>query len=276
MPAVEPECPACNGTGTQNSSRLVPCENCDGEGSCEAGPRRRVNCPICDGEGRVPTKEPCSECRGVGRLPKVSQAAKASPAPKRRAKAKASPEVVGRPTTEPPTNEGQVEVSRSKSPATSASLAARQSPDAPAQERHVAAAEPAQTRQASGPPKKQEAASGKANDIEQQAAHAEKQADQEQEYYEDYPPKRTKKRGQPRIEITVNWNWCRWFGTFFSGVFFVFGFVLCLRGDGIIMYLIGACLSFGSGGALLQINMQRIRDMLQTWQDAAAAGRAAS
>mmetsp|Transcript_35626 Transcript_35626/g.81658 ORF Transcript_35626/g.81658 Transcript_35626/m.81658 type:complete len:267 (+) Transcript_35626:52-852(+) len=266
MPAVEPKCLACNGTGTQNSSQLVRCENCAGEGSCEAGPQRRVNCTQCDGEGRVPKKEPCSECRGVGRPPKVSQAGKTTPAPKQRARAKASAEVLGRPTaTEQPATDVQTEVVRSKSPTTSASL------PPPVQEQPVSSADTPQPKQAAALTQKE--ASGKHSDLEQQA-ETEKYSAAEEDYPEDAPTKRT--RGQPRIEITVNWKWCRWIGSAISGLFFVFGFALCLRGDGIFMVLLGAVVSFGSGGSLLQINMQRIRDILQTWQDAAAAGRAAS
>jgi molecular chaperone DnaJ len=70
--AVE-RCERCRGNGAEPGTPIETCERCAGHGQLQAVTRtpfgqmaRTVVCDVCHGDGRVP-KQPCRECRGVGR-----------------------------------------------------------------------------------------------------------------------------------------------------------------------------------------------------------------
>jgi molecular chaperone DnaJ len=71
--AIE-RCERCNGNGAEPGTPIETCERCGGAGQLQAVTRtmlgqmvRTMVCDVCHGDGRVP-KQPCSECRGRGRL----------------------------------------------------------------------------------------------------------------------------------------------------------------------------------------------------------------
>ena len=67
-------CERCHGNGAEPGTPIETCTRCGGAGQLQAVTRtpfgqmvRTVVCDTCDGDGRVAT-EPCSECRGRGRI----------------------------------------------------------------------------------------------------------------------------------------------------------------------------------------------------------------
>jgi molecular chaperone DnaJ len=71
-------CRACKGTGAKDA-KLVPCARCGGTGQLRHVQARGyaqfvsiTTCRECGGQGNLPSS-PCAECRGAGRIEKVSQ-----------------------------------------------------------------------------------------------------------------------------------------------------------------------------------------------------------
>lgn len=109
------KCPECNGSGQKEKILELPCKNCDGEGFTTApGSKSRYTCAVCAGEctREVRKAEKCTRCKGSGSIkkrPSKASTEKASdsqgqstvgkrvlangdgPAPKAKAKTKASP-----------------------------------------------------------------------------------------------------------------------------------------------------------------------------------------
>lgn len=68
------ECSHCHGSGTKPGTSPVTCQRCGGSGQVTTQTRtplgymRNISpCPECHGEGKI-IKEPCSFCRGTGRV----------------------------------------------------------------------------------------------------------------------------------------------------------------------------------------------------------------
>jgi molecular chaperone DnaJ len=64
------ECATCHGSGTKPGSAPKTCPECNGSGSksIAEGPLQfRRTCPRCGGSGQIPG-DPCSTCRGSGRV----------------------------------------------------------------------------------------------------------------------------------------------------------------------------------------------------------------
>lgn len=67
----EESCAECEGTGSKSHHRSS-CQQCGGAGQIYQGRgfiRMASTCPICRGEGSI-VADPCSECRGIGRIRK--------------------------------------------------------------------------------------------------------------------------------------------------------------------------------------------------------------
>jgi molecular chaperone DnaJ len=67
-------CERCHGNGAEPGTPIKTCERCAGAGQLQAVTRtllgqmvRTVVCDVCHGEGKVP-EQPCTECRGRGRI----------------------------------------------------------------------------------------------------------------------------------------------------------------------------------------------------------------
>ena len=67
-------CDACNGSGSGDGSSADICPDCQGRGSVKVTQRSAFGtisstrpCPHCSGKGKI-IKNPCSKCRGVGRV----------------------------------------------------------------------------------------------------------------------------------------------------------------------------------------------------------------
>lgn len=64
-------CMRCGGSG-ESSSGLIICDQCNGTGKVSAGGgflRFDQTCPACNGSGK--RRQPCSDCRGRGTIPKT-------------------------------------------------------------------------------------------------------------------------------------------------------------------------------------------------------------
>jgi molecular chaperone DnaJ len=63
-------CQDCQGTGAKKGTRPIPCNYCDGRGQVVQSRgffQVATTCPSCGGEG-VRIAEPCTQCRGSGRI----------------------------------------------------------------------------------------------------------------------------------------------------------------------------------------------------------------
>lgn len=67
-------CDACNGSGAASGSSVDICPDCQGRGSVKTTQRTPFGaissskvCPHCGGKGKI-VKNPCTKCRGAGRL----------------------------------------------------------------------------------------------------------------------------------------------------------------------------------------------------------------
>lgn len=75
----EEECPTCNGTGAKPGSSIDNCSACNGTGVIRTikntifGQTQTTRtCETCGGTGKI-IKEPCTECRGKGRVKKLTK-----------------------------------------------------------------------------------------------------------------------------------------------------------------------------------------------------------
>lgn len=67
-------CDTCNGSGAAEGSEVVSCTTCGGHGQVVQSQgffRVQTTCPSCSGEGST-IKDPCTDCRGSGRVMKTS------------------------------------------------------------------------------------------------------------------------------------------------------------------------------------------------------------
>ncbi len=74
VPAAS-SCGSCNGTGAEDGSEPVTCPTCSGMGKVRAQQgffTVERTCPTCNGMGQT-IKDPCSACRGQGRVEKEKQ-----------------------------------------------------------------------------------------------------------------------------------------------------------------------------------------------------------
>ena len=65
-------CGACNGTGAEGAVEPATCPTCSGMGKVRATQgffTVERTCPTCNGQGQI-VKNPCTECRGAGRIEK--------------------------------------------------------------------------------------------------------------------------------------------------------------------------------------------------------------
>lgn len=65
-------CPACGGSGLAPGSRPASCATCGGAGQVARGGgffQMVSTCPTCKGTGQI-IRDPCTSCRGAGRVPK--------------------------------------------------------------------------------------------------------------------------------------------------------------------------------------------------------------
>ncbi|QJR14695.1 molecular chaperone DnaJ [Usitatibacter palustris] len=71
IPAME-ECETCHGSGAKPGTQPKTCTSCNGQGSVRVSQgffSIQQTCPTCHGTGRMIT-DPCTACRGAGRLKK--------------------------------------------------------------------------------------------------------------------------------------------------------------------------------------------------------------
>lgn len=68
------KCGRCNGNTAEPGTPIKTCDKCDGHGQLQGVQRtpfgqvmRRMVCDKCEGEGKIP-EQPCTECRGRGRV----------------------------------------------------------------------------------------------------------------------------------------------------------------------------------------------------------------
>jgi molecular chaperone DnaJ len=76
---VVERCERCKGNAAEPGTPIETCERCAGQGVLQAVTQtpfgqmvRTITCDACDGDGRIPS-QPCSECRGRGRLARTRQ-----------------------------------------------------------------------------------------------------------------------------------------------------------------------------------------------------------
>ncbi len=75
----EEECPTCKGTGAKPGTKIDNCSACNGTGTIRSirntifGQTQTARtCDACGGSGKI-VKEPCNECRGKGRIKKLTK-----------------------------------------------------------------------------------------------------------------------------------------------------------------------------------------------------------